>query len=132
MITPIGFAQTYLGQTITARGGIGGECVDLADQWISEAYGLAHVYRNAVDWATPRITGLAWTANTPTNAPLWGNLVVWGESAAAGTGPDGHIALVLAADTMHLLTADQNWAGRVVTLNIHPYTGVLGWLRRKA
>jgi hypothetical protein len=130
-MTPLAFAHKYLGQTITARGGLGGECVDLADQWIAEAYGLAHVYKNAIDWASPSIPGLAWTGNQPLNAPRWGALVVFGPSTTIGTGADGHIALVLAADTMTILTADQNWGGRLVTLNLHPYTAVLGWLSRK-
>lgn len=127
-MTPLAFASRYLGQRITAVSGLGGECVDLANQWIAECCGLPHVFRNAVDWAQPSILDMRWTVNTPLNAPLPGSLMVWEAVPVLGIGPFGHIALVLAADNMTLLSFDQNWAGeRVGALVIHSYAGVLGW-----
>jgi len=40
----------------------------------------------------------------------------------------GHIALVLTADNLHILSADQNWpVGAPVSLVLHGYSGCLGW-----
>lgn len=125
----IDFAAKYLGQTITSVGGVGGECVDLANQWAAEKWHIPHQFRNAVDWATDVIPGHPWQANTPLNAPMPGSLVVWGQNKDIFTGANGHIALVLTANVARLITLDQNWGGRFCTLRIHPYTGVLGWLK---
>lgn len=127
-MAPLTFAHEWLGKRITASGGDGGLCVDLANQWIAECCGLMHVFANAVDWAARPLPGLRWTPNMPLNAPLPGALVVWGEDAGGGTGPFGHIAMVLAADNLHLLTLDQHWLqGEIVAVNLHSYAGVLGW-----
>jgi hypothetical protein len=129
-LTPLAFAQRYLGATVGSVGGIGGECVDLANEWLAEAYCMAHVYRNAVDWGNRNLPGYNWVMNAPANAPSAGDLVVWGPDASVGTGVNGHIALALLGDSMHLLTLDQNWSGRFVTLELHTYRGVLGWQRK--
>jgi hypothetical protein len=127
LVTPLAFAQRQLGQTLTAPGGIGGECVDLVNVWLVQSRGLSPVHRNAVDWAGQRLPGLIWVKNTPANVPPRGAIVVWIESAEVGIGVFGHIALNLTADAMVLCTIDQNWAGRYATLQLHSYHGVLGW-----
>ena len=122
--------QVY-GTIVTAPAGVGGECVDLADLYALLCYGTPHVYRNAVDWAQGSIPGWGWIPNQPTNYPHTGDLVVWGASAAAGTGPNGHIAIALSASSMKIVSVDQNWPrGSPVTLRLHSYDGVLGWLRK--
>lgn len=127
-MTPLAFARRYNGTRITSSGGVGGECVDLANQWLAECCGLAHVFRNAVEWAQLGLAGMRWTINTPLNAPLPGSLAVWAPTPSLGIGPNGHIALVLIADNMTLLTLDQNWpVGSAVEMRLHPYAGVVGW-----
>jgi hypothetical protein len=126
-MTPLSFANRYLGETVTAPGGIGGECVDLVNVWLIESRQLNPVRLNAADWAGKKLPGLVWIANTPVNVPPRGAVVVWHEADEVGIGPDGHIALTLTADSMTLCTLDQNWGGRVVTLQLHSYRGVVGW-----
>jgi hypothetical protein len=129
MIRPLDFAARYLGQRVTSPGGLGGECVDLANLWVAQSWGLPHQFRNAVDWASDPLLAHPWQANTPTNAPMPGSLVVWGKNSQVGTGVNGHIAIALDADANHLVTLDQNWGAQVVTLQMHSYEGVLGWLK---
>ena len=134
MSTPLAsWTRRVLGSRITAPGGIGGQCVDLADDWIKAASGLPPVRANAVDWrhAGAFLRGWRWVDNTATNYPPAGALVVWGPSAAAGTDADGHIAVVLAADPDSLVTADQNWS-MIEKAEVwgHSYAGVLGWWTR--
>ncbi len=122
------FVQRYIGARLTAVGGDGGQCVDLANQWIAECCGLSHVYRNAIEWAGPGLERMRWTGNRPNNAPLPGALVVWQETPHLGIGVFGHIALVVGADEFALVTCDQNWSeGEICALNVHSYAGVLGW-----
>jgi CHAP domain len=127
-MTVLEFVHRRLGTFITAPGGVGGECVDLANQFLMDMYGEAHIYQNAVDWAGLRLNLSRWVPNGPVNAPRAGDLAVWGQNVQAGTGVNGHIALVLAANSMWLLTLDQNWpTGAPCELHLHPYDGVLGW-----
>lgn len=127
-MTVLDFVSRYLGQYVTAPGGAGNQCVDLANEYLIEALGRAKVWANAVDWQRAQIKGMKWVNNLPNNAPKQGSLVVWGPYAPLAIGPFGHIALVLAADRMHLVTADQNYPdGSPVNLQLHTYDGVLGW-----
>jgi len=120
-----------LGEVVQAQGGLGGECVDLINLYLPEVLGLPEVHANAMDFAGKAIPGLSWVKNGATNYPAMGDIVVWGQSAAAGTGPNGHIAIALAADSMHLLTCDQNWLeGAPVAVILHGYVGVNGWFTR--
>lgn len=131
-MTPLSFTWAHVGQHITSVGGIGGECVDLANEWLAEAYGLPHIYRNAIDWRGVAIAGHTWVENTPTNYPSIGSIVVWGPNARWGIGPFGHIALCLSADAAHLVSFDQNWpTGAAASLHLHDYEGVLGWHQPK-
>jgi hypothetical protein len=127
-MTPLDFAWKHLGDVVVAPGGLGGECVDLANLWLLEAYGLPHVYANAVDWRDARIRGFTWIGNTPNNQPIPGSLVVWERSADWSIGPNGHIALCLSASRLYLCTLDQNWPDHAPTrLHLHDYSGVVGW-----
>lgn len=122
------FVARYHGQYLTAPGGAGRQCVDLANQYLIDVWGLAEVHANAVDWPHAQIAGWRWTANSPANAPGLSALVVWGPYAAHEIGVFGHIALALAANTATLITFDQNWPdGSPCMLTVHDYGGVLGW-----
>ncbi len=127
-VTLLALLTRCLGTRVQAKGGLGGECVDWANIYLANVWGQTAIQRNASDWATVEVNGFAWTANGLSNYPPAGSLVVWGQSAAAETGPNGHIAVALPADSMHLLTCDQNWPeGRPVSIVQHTYAGVLGW-----
>lgn len=123
----LSFAASVLGRRVQAPGGLGGECVDLANLYLSQVWSLPHVWSNAVDWKQIRLPGWSWTDNKATNHPPAGSLVVWGQSKQAGTGPNGHIAIALYSEVMYLTTLDQNWLVEAVSLNLHNYSGVLGW-----
>lgn len=122
------FVARYNGQFLTAPGGIGGQCVDLSNQYLIDVLSDQPVRANAIDWRLASIVGMRWVANTPTNAPPAGALVVWKEYAPHGIGQYGHIALALVSDTNHLITFDQDWPiGSPCALTLHDYGGVLGW-----
>jgi hypothetical protein len=127
-VTPLDFLAKYIGAYLTAPGGDGGQCVDLVNLYIQMAHGTPHQFKNAIDWAGLAIPGWRWVSNSQSNFPKAGDLVVWGENAAIGTGPNGHIAVALAADSMHLLSMDQNWPdGSPTAMQLHSYIAVLGW-----
>lgn len=123
------WARVRVGQVVTAPGGLGGQCVDLANVYLV-ARMAALVRRNAADWALPGILpGWTWEPNGPVNAPPAGGLVVWRRNVTLqGIGQYGHVAIALAADPGQLLTLDQGWPeGAPVSLVWHPYVGVAGW-----
>lgn len=124
----LAFVKKWQGQSCQSAGGIGGECVDLANQYLAEVWRDPHEFKNAVDWAGIPIAGMRWVANGPTNHPPMGSLVVWRVYPPYGIGANGHIALALASAPMLLLSLDQNWNGqRYCTYTMHDYGGVLGW-----
>jgi CHAP domain len=113
---------------VTAPGGLGGQCVDLANLYLAEELRQPHIWADACQWRNANIKGVVWTSNGPFNFPPIGSLVVWCQSASAGVGVAGHIALVVAADVRHLVTFDQNWPiGSPCHMVTHSYSGVVGW-----
>jgi hypothetical protein len=123
------WAQFQVGRRVTAPGGLGGQCVDLCNVYLAAA-GAALVRRNAAQWADAgAIAGWQWVANGPANYPSLGDAVVWRANVTAHQiGPDGHVAVCMAADSSMLITLDQNWAqSTVVALEWHDYIGVAGW-----
>lgn len=127
-MTPLDFAWAHIGDELTAPQGDGGQCVDLANLWLLEAFGLPHVFRDAVDWRNVVIRRYKWVANLPLNAPTPASLVVWGPNQDWGIGQAGHIALCLSADRNHFVALEQNWPeGSPARLHLHDYRGVLGW-----
>lgn len=120
----LSFAFRYLGQRVGD-----GQCVALCNEWLREGYGLPPVWANAVDWAAARPRGFAWVDNGPTNYPSSGAIVVWRAYAGHGIGPYGHVAVCLSACSWVLLSVDQNWpTGSQISLTLHDYVGVAGWL----
>jgi hypothetical protein len=123
------FIRDHVGKQVRSPGGEGGQCVDLVELWL---LALDHptVPGNAVDlWRNAPTSAYELVANGPANAPAPGDVVVWHRAPAVGIGPDGHTAVAVAADSMTLLTLDQNWpSGAYTALIVHPYTGVTGWL----
>ena len=124
----LAFVQAYLGQYATAPGGLGKQCVDLANLYLQQVRKQPEVHANAVTWSTVQIAGMQWVTNTPYNQPAAGSLVVWGPFPAHSISQYGHIALALYGDNLGFLSFDQDWPiGSVCALTLHDYGGVLGW-----
>src|SRR5581483_9019661 len=103
------FVSRHQGQRVTAPGGLGGQCVDLANLYLVDVWAKPEIHANAVDWQSARIQGMVWEPNAPANHPNRGDIVVWRQYAPHGIGIFGHIAVCLTADGMDLITFDQNW-----------------------
>ena len=128
MLSFLAFMNQSLGNTLTAKGGLGGRCVDLINVYIEICFGLPHVWLNAVDWQHVSLAGFTWVPNGPANYPRDGCIVVWGATPVHAIDSYGHIALAVDADDSFLLTMDQNWpTGAPVMIVEHDYIGVLGW-----
>ncbi len=122
------FVATHRGDRVTAPGGIGGQCVDLANLYLADVLVKSPIRANAVDWQRAHIAGMTWTPNGPVNGPGAGAIVVWNATPAHGIGQFGHIAVALLADSMDLLTFDQDWpVGAPCSIVGHDYRGVAGW-----
>lgn len=126
-MTLLDFVASVYHKRVTAPGGLGGQCVDLANVYLDITRSLAPIRANAVDWQRQRLPGFVWVVNRPTNAPLPGSLVVWGPDPRIGIGADGHIAIALAADSMHVLSLDQNWWVQQCIPVLHDYRAISGW-----
>lgn len=119
---------THLGHRLTAPGGLGGGCVGWVNIYLQDVFATPPVHANAVDWKHAAIPGFARVTNGPTNFPPYGAIVVWGPSPLVGITVFGRVAVAVLADSMRLLTLDQNWPeGSPLALVAHSYAGVLGW-----
>jgi hypothetical protein len=110
--------------------------VDLAQKYNRDVVGATYPEQrltgNAVDiWTGENGGGFPAAlytkiANTPTNFPNEGDIVIWGTKI----GQYGHIAVCQSADVNKFTSFDQNWPERSCSHSQpHDYTGVLGWLR---
>jgi hypothetical protein len=116
------------GRFIDVDGAYGAQCMDLINDYLVRVAGVPRVGGNAIDLPRNRPQGFTWIPNTPTNMPSWGDVIVWGSNVTVGTGPYGHTAVCVLADSMHLLSMDQNWpTGHATQLVYHGYAGVIGW-----
>jgi CHAP domain len=104
-----------------------GQCVGLVAVWC-DALGLPHVWGNAKDLlADADPTSYKRTDNTPTNFPIPGDIIVWGDIWGGGF---GHTAIVVTATVMDFTAFEQNDPdGSVPHLKVYTYAGVKGWLR---
>lgn len=130
-MTATEFVNKYNGQYIPSRGGITGQCVSLVQKWAEEnGVGGSPVFPvpAAKDMVNARSDAFDWIANTPTNVPQPGDIIVWG----TGVGPYGHTALFINGDANSFNSFDQNWpGGSAAHVQHHNYNGVLGWLTMK-
>jgi len=129
MMTPLGWLASVIGRAVDLDHAYGAQCVDLVNDWLVHGRGVSMVTGNAVDIMYQGIKGFQWIANGPTNAPTPGSVLVWHANVlAVGIGRYGHTAVAIAADSMHVLSLDQNWNGQPsAALVLHPYTGLAGW-----
>jgi hypothetical protein len=129
MMTLETFLATYTGHDVDYDHAYGAQCMDLANQYVTEVLGLPALAGNAID--TFRATaGFAPIVNTAHNAPAPGDVVVWGgPNASVGTSQYGHIAICVDATPQTFHSFDQNWPeGSAPHIQEHSYTAVLGWL----
>jgi CHAP domain len=124
------FVAKYDGVRVTAPGGIGGQCVDLVNEYILEVFGFPHEWKNALDWFGTDTAHFDWIRNNPTDLsqiPPRGSIMVWGPGPQ--TGPNGqHIDIVLSAGAQNFVGFDQNWPiGAYAHHVVHIYPGIVGW-----
>ena len=125
------FVAEYDGKRIVSAGGLGGQCVDLANQYVAELFGFPHEWHNAIDWFGVDPQRFRWVRNDPhdlAQIPPRGSLMVWGPNSGVGTGALGHIDVVLSAGPQSFVGFDQNWPlGAYAHHVAHSYAGVIGW-----
>jgi hypothetical protein len=136
MSTLAEFVAKYTDQVATSPHGLGGECVDLVVLYVAEVIGDKEdrpFTGNAVDIFGQRSApgGYKWVRNdlgNLTQVPPRGAIMVWGGPSTVGTGPLGHVDIVLDATGTYFNGFDQNWPlharCRVVR---HSYVDVIGW-----
>lgn len=129
------FEKKYLGKAVDYDGVLGVQCVDLADQYLKDCYGITGVWCNgARDLYTNfdsyaalknRFTKIA---NTRELVVRKGDLVVW------GNGDNGHIAIGNGEGTIDwFVSLEENTLNRREPTQLvrHDFGGVLGVLRPK-
>jgi hypothetical protein len=127
------FITKYSGQEVKYQPtGLGGQCEDLANQYVTEVLGLPAFTLNAVDAYSGGHDPAHYqvVANTPSNFPPPGDIVIWGgPNLQVGTNQYGHIAICVQATPDAFVSFDQNWPeGSSAHEQQHSYVAVLGWL----
>jgi hypothetical protein len=130
------WAAAHLGTYVNVAGwNPPNQCTDLALTWLmSQGLSGGDVHGNAVAWDAESWPGYVFVPNTPTNQPVPGDVVIWGQNAVDGTGPPGHVDIAYQAiNEMSFLGLDQNWPdGSPCHVQSHSYVGVLGWQHKLA
>lgn len=103
-----------------------GQCVGLVEVW-TDSLGLPHTWGNAKDLlAYADLRSYKVTMNLPTNYPVPGDIIVWGETWGGGY---GHTGIIVTAAVMSFVAFEQNDPeGSPPHLKLYEYGGVLGWL----
>ena len=101
------------------------QCVDLANQYITEVLGLpAIIGTNAQDFPTKRGNEFNWIINTPDALPTKGALMIF-----KSTDGVGHISIFVEGNLNLFRSFDQNYpTGSPCKIVQHNYRNVLGWL----
>ncbi len=121
---------------------IDNECPTLVHRYITEVLGIydptvlaqpfaADVWTNFAN--TPGAKYFEQIANTPTNFPNPGDILIFGANASLGI-PDGHMSVTVTATEMTLTSFDVNFpTGSLPHLQAHNYDDLqkTGWLRFK-
>jgi len=126
------------GKVLNFDGAYGNQCMDLFEFYNRDVIGNpTPVAGNAIDVQnTYPKAYYSWVANTPTNVPEPGDVVIWGNSPGL-TGQYGHIDVFISGDANAFTGFDQNWPSAedangngvgVCHRQPHIYQGVLGWL----
>lgn len=125
----------YKGQSLLVPGAVEadrGQCVQAADYWLNEGFGLPYVWANAIDWWN--LPGsLAGNFDKLTTGTLKaGDFVIYSEALVK----DGHIDVVAQdGELKNYIGYDSNWGGNktlhTVTHNDKYNNYIIGWIRRK-
>lgn len=122
------FVALHNGKSLDYDGKFGPQCVDEIDYYMRDVLGFPIVWANAIDWFGKDQPWLTWVANTPTNVPPKGAIIVWRQDFKVGTGIYGHIAIAYQdIGVMQFTSFDQNWGSPFCKLVRHTYEGVIGW-----
>lgn len=131
------FIKKYSGKKVDWDGYYGGQCVDLARQYIDEVLELNQPrgVRGACNFwdnfdSDQNLNGqFEKIKNTLPFIPQAGDIMIWDCSVGGGY---GHISIVTEADINKFTSFDQNWrALNVCELTKHDYKNVLGVFRKK-
>jgi hypothetical protein len=126
------WVKANVGRAIDVDHEYGPQCVDLVESYLTDVLRQPRWPGNAVTFASQVFPKWRWVPNAPTNYPVVGDVVVWGQNAEVGTTAFGHCAVVLAANPNVLLVFSQNWpAFSPAQLKLMDYRGVLGWQHYK-
>lgn len=126
------FIAKYNGKGIDYDGYYGYQCMDLYQQYTKEVVGAPRVAAPAAAnvWLSYPQDHYQRIANSPTNFPQKGDVVIWKKAANL---PFGHIAVCISANASSFVSFDQNWpTGSLSHQQPHNYTNVQGWLRPKS
>ena len=134
------FVPLWNGCTVSFPNCEDNQCMTLMHRYISEVLGNQDVATCAVPQASELATSYPnyhnaqlfnWTANTPTNVPPVGAIIVWFANANVGI-PQGHVAIVLSANVNTFTSFDSNFpTGTNPHEQEHGYVDVAGWLTLK-
>ena len=127
MIDLLGFISRYLQKGLVGTNPTTtGQCTGLAMLWC-QANKKPLTWANAKDLLVQAdLNAYTMYKNGPHNFPPPGSLVVWGATWGAGY---GHVAVVIAANDMHLAVFEQNNpTGDGPDVKTHTYDGIIGWL----
>jgi low affinity Fe/Cu permease len=104
------------------------QCVDLANQYITEVLGLpAIIGTNAQDFPSKAGSNYSWIVNTPAGVPLKGDIIIFRSADNIG-----HISIYVEGGTSLFTSFDQNYPiGSPCKLVSHNYRNVIGWLHPK-
>lgn len=129
------FEKKYLGKAVDYDGVLGVQCVDLADQYLKDRYGITGVWCNGArdlytnfDSYAALKNSFTKIANTRELVVRKGDLVVW------GNGDNGHIAIGNGEGTIDwFVSLEENTLNRHEPTQLvrHDFGGVLGVLRPK-
>lgn len=128
------FINAWTNKKVPSRGGITGQCVSLVQHW-AEDQGVTGTpvfpVGNAYQMAGLRPDYFTWVANSATNYPSPGDIIVWNKTWGGGA---GHTGIVTSANVNSFQAFEQNNpTGSGAHLVNHPnYSGVLGWLKFKS
>lgn len=130
------FHAARLNKPCDYDGYFGSQCVDLADFYMRDVWGIPVFYvTGAVDLFGHRPDLIEWIVNDVGNVnqhPIAGDMVIWHLDAKIGTGVNGHVDIFLHGDGNNFVGFDCNWPVGAYPHDVqHDYEGVKGWGRRR-
>lgn len=132
----VNWCNIQVGKSLDFDGQFGAQCTDFfnyAYQYLTgdnpyhDGYGVP----GAKDiWGVPTslFSKVANNPNDPNQLPPQGAILIY-DGGLAGSGGNGHVAVVDSADAKQVTVWDQNWGGQYVHHQSHMWTGhEIGWL----